>query len=81
MSWTGFALAYLALRGFQGHPLLANAGEGTLLRNSLQPGSGTGIVAVKRCKISYLAAGLVVWVALHMSDVIVPLFLAGMQPW
>lgn len=55
-------------------PLLANDSEGTLLCNSLLPGSGAVIMTVKRCTISYLIAWFVVWAALHLSDVIVSLF-------
>lgn len=42
-------------------PLLANDGEGTLLCNSLLPGSEAVVMNVKICKISYLAACFVVW--------------------
>lgn len=55
-------------------PLLANDSEGTLLCNSLLPGSGAVIMTVKRCTISYLIAWFVVWAALYLSDVIVSLF-------
>lgn len=80
ISCAGFALVYWALRGFQGHPLLANDSQGTLLCNSILPGSGAVIMTVKRCKISYLIAWFVVWVALYLSDVIVSLFWLEYDP-
>lgn len=66
--------------GFKVIPLLANDSEGTLLRNSFVPGSGAGIMAAKRCTISYLIAWLVIWVALHLSDIIGPLYRLGCDP-
>lgn len=61
-------------------PLLANDSEGTLLRNSLLPGSGAIMTTVKRCKISNLIAWFVVWVALYLSDIIVSLFWLEYDP-
>lgn len=37
-------------------------------------------MTVKRCKISYLIAWFVVWVALYLSDVIVSLFWLEYDP-